>query len=55
MTNDAQRAEIKRMIETHTKNVTTDRETARNSLIKEGVYTRDGKLKEEYGGKKQSA
>ena len=57
MTSDAQRAAIKQMIETHTKTVTVNKETARDSLIKEGFYTKDGRLAEQYGGgdKKKSA
>ena len=51
MTGDAARAAIKKMIEEHTKEVTADKKTARDSLIKEGIYTRDGKLAEQYGGK----
>ncbi len=50
MTSDAQRAAIKKMIERHTKAVTTSKKAARDSLIKEGVYTRDGKLAPSYGG-----
>jgi hypothetical protein len=50
MTSDAQRAAIRQMIETHTKTVTVDKQTARDSLIKEGFYTKDGKLTEQYGG-----
>jgi len=50
MTSDAQRAAIKKMIKRHTKTVTVSREAARESLIKEGVYTRNGKLTAQYGG-----
>jgi hypothetical protein len=53
MTSDAQRAAIKKMIEQHTKTVTTDKQTARDSLIKEGFYTKDGNLTEQYGGGKK--
>lgn len=50
MTRDAQRAAIKKMIALHTKTVTASKKTARASLIKDGFYTSDGKLKPEYGG-----
>jgi hypothetical protein len=53
MTSDAQRAAIKKMIEEHTKSVTADRKTARDSLISEGFYTKDGNLTEQYGGGKK--
>lgn len=53
MTSEAQRAAIKKMIERHTKKVTASKEVARDSLIKEGVYTRDGKLTPSYGGKEK--
>jgi hypothetical protein len=52
MTGDAQRAAIKKLIKQHTKTVTADKETARQSLIKEGFYTSEGKLTERYGGEK---
>ena len=41
---------IKRLIRDHTKAATVSRETARASLIADGFYTADGKLKPEYGG-----
>jgi len=55
MTQDAQRDAIKKMIDKHTKDVTESKEKARQSLIKEGFYTSDGNLTEQYGGKKKSA
>ena len=42
------------MIERHTEAVTANKKTARDSLIKEGVYTDDGRLAEQYGGKKKA-
>ena len=54
MTSDAQRAAIKRMIEQHTRTVTVTQKAAKDSLVKEGVYTRDGKLTEQYGGAKKA-
>jgi hypothetical protein len=50
MTSEAQRAAIIKMIEQHTKTVTVTKEAARESLIKEGIYTRTGKLSARYGG-----
>lgn len=56
MTSDAQREAIKKMIEQHTKTVTASKKAARDSLIKAGFYTQDGKLTARYGGdKKKSA
>ncbi|WP_185680866.1 hypothetical protein [Parvibaculum sedimenti] len=52
MTNDAKRAAIKKMIAQHTKNVTASAKTAQQSLVKEGVYTNEGKLSPDYGGQK---
>jgi len=43
------------MIERHTETVTADKKTTRDSLIKEGVYTTDGHLAEQYGGRKKAA
>lgn len=55
MTNDAQRAAIQQMIARHTAAATVSKKTARDSLIKEGVYTRGGQLKPAFGGKKSSS
>ncbi len=52
MTNDAQRAAIQQMIQRHTQIVTSDKKTARDSLIREGVYTTTGQLSANFGGKK---
>lgn len=52
MTNDAKRAVIKQMIAKHTKAVTANAETAKQSLVKEGVYTNEGKLSPNYGGQR---
>jgi hypothetical protein len=51
MTSDAQREAIKKLIEEHTRNVTTSRRVARESLISEGFYTPDGQLTVQYGGR----
>jgi hypothetical protein len=50
MTSEAQRAAIKKMIEQHTKAVTTSKQAARDSLVREGVYTHNGELAPSYGG-----
>jgi hypothetical protein len=55
MTAEKTRAAIKKMIKQHTKTVTTSKKKARDSLIKEGFYTAEGKLTEEYGGEAKSA
>lgn len=52
MTTDAQRAAIQDMIKRHTVAATVDKKTARESLIREGVYTRSGQLSADFGGKK---
>lgn len=55
MTAEAQRAVIKKLIEQHTREATADKQKARASLIKEGVYTSEGKLTDRYGGKQKSS
>lgn len=55
MTADAQRAAIKEMIQRRTAEAVQSRETARQTLIKEGVYTRNGELTPAYGGKSIAA
>lgn len=52
MTRDAQIAEIRKLLQSHTKEVTVSKETARAYLIKEGFYTPSGKLAPQYGGAK---
>lgn len=51
MTTDAQRAAIQKMIQRHTQAATANQQTARESLIKEGVYNKAGQLKPEFGGR----
>ena len=49
---DAQRRiEIRKLIKEHTKTYTTSKEVARKRLIEEGIYTSDGRLRPEFGGK----
>ena len=55
MTNDAQRAAIQQMIQRHTQAATSDKQTARDSLIREGVYTPKGQLSADFGGKKSAS
>ena len=55
MTTDAQRAAIREMIERHTAAATADRKTARETLIKEGVYTTRGTLTAAYGGGRKAS
>lgn len=50
MLEDARRAAIRKMIEDYTAKMTTSRATARECLIREGFYTADGNLTEQYGG-----
>jgi hypothetical protein len=44
----AKRAAIKKLIERHTRLTTATSEAARDSLVKEGIHTPDGKLAPEY-------
>lgn len=48
--NDKQRETLKVILRDHARRNTINVETARRSLIDEGVYTEDGKLAPEYGG-----
>lgn len=50
MTDDERRAEILKMIQRHTQAATQSRETARATLIREGIYNSDGTLAPKYGG-----
>lgn len=53
MTQDQQRKAIREMMRRHTQRVTVDAETALASLIEDGIYTPDGELAPEYGGKEK--
>lgn len=47
----AQRNEaIRKLIERRTKENTASRQAAREALIEDGIYTKEGKLRAEYGG-----
>lgn len=38
------------LIDEYTKSATTSQKTARETLIREGIYTKTGQLRAEYGG-----
>ncbi len=44
------RAAIKRLIEHHTKIITSSSEVARRALVAEGIYDDDGRITAKYGG-----
>lgn len=48
---DTQRLDaIAKLIEKHTRKATKSKAIARKTLIKEGIYTKDGQISEEFGG-----
>ena len=51
MTHDERNEAIKQLIRDHTKVMTQSREIARSTLIAEGIYTKRGQLRAEFGGK----
>lgn len=52
MTDEKRRAAIKRLIAKRTAANTSSKAAAREALIKEGIYTQDGKLRVIFGGRK---
>jgi hypothetical protein len=50
MTQSERNEAIKKLIEKRTKKTTASRKVARDTLIGEGVYTKKGELRVEYGG-----
>ena len=50
MTDPERRAAILQLIADYTKKNTVDQKTAREALIREGIYDQDGKLLPEFGG-----
>jgi hypothetical protein len=50
MTQTQRNAEIIKILAAHTKKNTVSKAVARASLIAEGIYTKDGKLRPEFGG-----
>lgn len=53
MTSSEQRAAIKKLILQHTKKITASREAALDSLVRDGIYTKNGRLTVRYGGGKK--
>lgn len=51
MTNDQRNKKILKAIEEETTRALASKKTARESLIKDGIYTLKGKLRVEFGGK----
>lgn len=51
---DQQREALKMILRDHARRSTVDRDTARRSLIDEGIYTEDGNLAPEFGGKREA-
>ncbi len=51
MDNEQRRIEIRKLIEEHSRTYTTSKEVARKRLIEEGIYTPEGRLRPEFGGK----
>ncbi len=50
MTLEKRNAAIKAMIKTYTDRITVSKEAARAALIAEGIYTKKGVLRREFGG-----
>lgn len=55
MTDEKRRAAIKRLIAKRTAANTSSKAAAREALIKEGIYTQDGKLRASFGGRKKAS
>jgi len=55
MTHDQRNQAIKELIRARTEAMTSSPETARRMLIEEGIYTRKGNLRAEFGGKAKKA
>lgn len=50
MTDTERNTAIKKLVADYTAANTKDRQTARKSLINEGIYTKKGNLRAEFGG-----
>jgi hypothetical protein len=50
MTNEQRNEKILKAIEIQTKRALTSKKEARQTLINEGIYTKKGKLRAEFGG-----
>ncbi|HEY5412578.1 MAG TPA: hypothetical protein VIJ94_17810 [Caulobacteraceae bacterium] len=55
MTSEKRHAAISKLIERHTAANTVSKAVARESLIKEGIYTKKGALRVEFGGESKKA
>ncbi|MDO9473072.1 MAG: hypothetical protein Q7J28_08445 [Caulobacter sp.] len=55
MTNAQRRLAIKALIKKHTATNTVSKAVARKVLIEEGIYTKKGDLRVEYGGSPKKA
>jgi hypothetical protein len=55
MTDKQRRIEIEKLIEKHTAESTVSKAAARKSLISEGIYTKKGALRVEFGGRGRKA
>jgi hypothetical protein len=55
MTDAQRRAAIQKLIADYTATYSVDKKTARDTLIKEGIYTKKGALRVEFGGKSKKA
>lgn len=49
---DQKRAAIKQLIRTQTRQIASSKEAARAFLMKEGIYTKTGRLSIKFGGSK---
>ena len=50
MTEGQRRAAVKKLIKEHTAKSVVSKKTARDTLIREGIYTQKGKLRAKFGG-----
>ncbi|MFG1190621.1 hypothetical protein [Xanthobacter flavus] len=50
MANSERNEKILKAIQAKTKRVTVSKKAARDSLVEEGIYTKKGKLRSEFGG-----
>lgn len=55
MTHQQRNAAILKLLETYTQKTTISRAVARKALIEEGIYTKKGKLRVEFGGERKAA
>ena len=53
MTSSEQRAAVKKLILQHTKKISASKKAAMDSLVRDGIYTRKGRLTARYGGGKK--